>query len=470
VKLARRVARRIEDDILAARLPVGQIFASETELRTRYGVSRAVLREAIRLVEHHGLAAMRRGIGGGLVLREPDAGPLTQAVVVYLEYVGTSVDDLLAVRRLLEPVSARVAAQTLTEDKIAILRETVAQEQADTTLAPGGHDRVHVVLGRIGGNRVLGLFIDVLVQLTSRYATLPPPPNGTALSRVNAASGHAHARIADAIVAGNVASAEHRSVVHLDAMREWLLSAAQHPIRRRETTEPGPVVPVPGETLAETVARRLMADVAASGVPAGTILGSEPQLQARMGVSRSAFREAVRLLEYHSVARMRRGPHGGLVVTRPDPSACVDAMSVYLDYANVTAAELRVVRDALELGALETLVEQHTDPDLAERLRAAQRVNGSTPGSEVATVSDDFHLRLADLTGNPVISLFLRILVAVWTRHSAHPSTDPGDHGAAATAVVRAHDRILDAIISGDLPVARHRMRRHLEALDDWWL
>jgi DNA-binding FadR family transcriptional regulator len=165
---------------------------------------------------------------------------------------------------------------------------------------------------------------------------------------------------------------------------------------------------------------------------------------------------------------MRRGPNGGLVITRPDPSASVEAMAVYLEYERVDADELRAVRDVIELGALEMLSER-LDPALVEQLRAAHRVEPGTPGDQVAGLSHDFHVRLAELTGNPVLVLFLHILLAVWDRHSASPSTQESDRGEAAATVAHVHDRILDAIIANDLPLARHRMHRHLEALDAWW-
>jgi DNA-binding FadR family transcriptional regulator len=31
------------------------------------------------------------------------------------------------------------------------------------------------------------------------------------------------------------------------------------------------------------------------------------------------------------------------------------------------------------------------------------------------------------------------------------------------------HDRIVEAVVAGDLPLARHRMHRHLDALSAWW-
>jgi DNA-binding FadR family transcriptional regulator len=75
---------------------------------------------------------------------------------------------------------------------------------------------------------------------------------------------------------------------------------------------------------------------------------------------------------------------------------------------------------------------------------------------------------LAELTGNPVVALFLRILLTVWQRHERRADTPDADATMAAS-VARVHDRILAAIVEGDLPLARHRMHRHLEALVDWW-
>jgi DNA-binding FadR family transcriptional regulator len=88
--LGAQVARRIEDGIVSAGWPVGRNLGSEQDLQDRYGVSRAVLREALRLVQHHQVARMRRGPGGGLFVTAPDAAPATRAMVIYLDYVGVS--------------------------------------------------------------------------------------------------------------------------------------------------------------------------------------------------------------------------------------------------------------------------------------------------------------------------------------------------------------------------------------------
>src|SRR5262245_23478861 len=85
-KMGEVLAERIENEIVASGWKVGQVIGSEAELCERYQVSRAVFREAIRLVTHHGVAEMRRGPGGGLVVVEPSIDAAVRAVLLNLEY------------------------------------------------------------------------------------------------------------------------------------------------------------------------------------------------------------------------------------------------------------------------------------------------------------------------------------------------------------------------------------------------
>jgi DNA-binding FadR family transcriptional regulator len=473
-KLAAQVADRIEADILAAGWPVGRVLGSESDLRERYGVSRAVFREAIRLVEHHEVATMRRGPSGGLVVKAPDSGPLTTAMVIYLEHMGATVADILNARLLLEPVAARLAAERMSEQGIATLRSAL-EEEAHLGSTSGLRDPLHTTLALLSGSATLRLFIEVLVELTDRYAQVPPPPSPAVAEAVAAQSDRAHQAVADSIIAGDPGRAEHRTIRHLEAMREWLLSATQQPINRVTPAGPDVSRPVPSDgeagkqKLAETVAHQLISSITASGASVGELVGSEADLLSRFGVSRAVFREAVRLLEYHSVARMRRGPGGGLVVASPDATASIDAMAIYLDYQRVGVDELRMVRDVIEIGCLEIVTRRHADPGVAARLKESLTADESLPEESVAEHAHRFHAEVADLTGNPILALFLRILTTVWARHSdARPATAP-EHRGVAGHVDAIHGKIIDAILAGDVPLASHRMRRHLEALTGWW-
>src|SRR5262245_41303067 len=87
----------------------------------------------------------------------------------------------------------------------------------------------------------------------------------------------------------------------------------------------GPRELQPERKVASRVADLIIRDIGKNGWQIGSVIGSESELLDRYDVSRAVFRESVRLLEHLGVATTRRGPGGGLVVTKPSTSAVVQA-------------------------------------------------------------------------------------------------------------------------------------------------
>jgi DNA-binding FadR family transcriptional regulator len=471
-KRAAKIARRIEEDIVRRGWAVGESLGSEAALQQRYGVSRSVLREAVRLVEHHQVARMRRGPNGGLLICEPDAGPATRAVVIYLEYLGTTLGDLLNARLVLEPLAAALAAEHIDEAGIGRLRSVLSAEEQWRPGLPAPPDEFHIALAEQSKNPVLQLFIDVLTRLTKRYARASR--TGSAAEAADAAHKMrgAHADIVAAVTAGDSARAKTLSERHVERVTAWLAehrdpSLRAGPGRKRLTSE------APRGKLAEVLAANIADDIAVSGWHVGSVFGTETALLERYRVSRAALREAVRLLEYHEVARMRRGPGGGLVVARPRAQASIDTIALYLQYRQPTREDLRSVRDAIEIDNVAKVVARRSDPEVAAFL------NPDAWSSVAAQASDDarnaaveefrFHVSLAHLAGNALLDLFLRIIVELFRRHWS--TTGQAQLTSSDTmAVENAHQRILEAIGAGDDSLARYRIRRHLDAAASWWL
>src|SRR5215213_5182633 len=86
------------------------------------------------------------------------------------------------------------------------------------------------------------------------------------------------------------------------------------------------------ERLAVSLARSIEREIIALGWPVGTVLGSEPELVARFGVSRGVLREAIRLLEKHPVARIQLGRRAGLLVTAATSSSVTTALAIYFEF------------------------------------------------------------------------------------------------------------------------------------------
>ncbi|GAB7146489.1 FadR/GntR family transcriptional regulator [Mycobacterium riyadhense] len=471
---ASKIARRIEADIVRRGWPVGESLGSEQALQQRFCVSRSVLREAVRLVEHHQVARMRRGPNGGLLVCEPDAGPATRAVVIYLEYLGTTLGDLLNARLVLEPLAAALAAEHIDETGIEALRAVLRAEEQWRPGMPAPREEFHVALAERSKNPVLQLFIDVLMRLTKRYALESRTASeNEALEAVDQMH-HAHAGIVAAVTAGDSARARTLTERHVQAVTAWLRehqNGADATARVRGPRRAGFEIDAPRGKLAEVLAATIGDDIAASGWRVGSVFGTETALLDRYRVSRSALREAVRLLEYHAIARMRRGPGGGLIVTQPQAQASIDTIALYLQYRKPGREDLRCVRDAIEIDNVARVLRRRAEPEVAAFLHTNRPVL-EMPTDDVRKAAVEefrFHVGLSQLAGNALLELFLRIIVELFRRHwsstgQALPTWSD------VVAVEHAHERILEAISIGDDSLARYRIRRHLDAAASWWL
>ena len=212
MKKAEIVADQIEQTIVGQRWEPGDLFGSEVQLIARYGVSRAVFREAVRLLEHHGLAEMRRGLHGGLFIRQPDPEPVAKAMAVYLDFEKVEPCQLDDARLAIEVFCAERAAARISEDEVAEVRAFLTAEAAQ--IASSGtqslHD-FHLLVARLTANPALHLFVQTLTDLTRRPE---PALDHNRLSRDDIHA--AHAQIAEAIIARDGALARHQMMTHLE--------------------------------------------------------------------------------------------------------------------------------------------------------------------------------------------------------------------------------------------------------------
>lgn len=466
-KLAQVTAKKIEAEVIRQRWPVGALLGSEGELREQYSVSRAVLREAIRLTEHHQTATMRRGPSGGLFVRAPEPTGALRAMVIYLESIGTSLEDLIEARLLLEPLAVALVIQRLDEHGVDRLRSALAPgDAAPRQQTIRGH-AVHVAIGDLSGNPAVALFIEILARLTERYSRIPESRSHVTDASTGSEADRAHREIIEAIVAADVTRAQLILRSHLHEMGTWL--AGQAKLLSYQGRPMAAETVIGGEKLSEIVAERIRHDIRLSDGRIGEVLGSEAALQERYGVSRSVLREAVRLLEYHSIAEMRRGPGGGLVIAAPNADASIETMGLYLDYRKIDIRDLLALQESIELGCVDNIVARINQPGVADRLRGSLQIDETTPESDVLEAARVFHAEIADLSGNPILDLFLRVLLELWVRHSSALPVDQTIGGPRAPELAAVHGAIVDALLVNDAALAKIRLRRYLSALTDYW-
>ena len=304
--------------------------------------------------------------------------------------------------------------------------------------------RFHAALAEQSKNPVLQLFIDILMRLTVRYAEDSRLDSASDALEAIDRRHREHSEIVAAVTAGDSARAKTLSERHAESVTAWL--------QDHHRPGPGGHAARPGPRGAAGQARRGVGDrhprryrhqwssnwggLRDRGRAAGTYR-----------VSRSVLREAVRLLEYHAVARTRRGPGGGLVVAEPQAQASVDTIALYLQYRQPGGEDLRLVRDAIEIDNVAKVVKRRHAPDVRAFLDTHRWVIGEADDDPRKAGMEEFlfHTGLAQLAGNAVLELFLRILVELFRRHWASTAQPIPSHSDLAD-VQRAHLRIIEAI------------------------
>ncbi|MFE9327631.1 FadR/GntR family transcriptional regulator [Nocardia sp. NPDC052278] len=257
--------------------------------------------------------------------------------------------------------------------------------------------------------------------------------------------------------------ADSRSLRGLGEGRNDVMAAKEDPQQVGKSDKSGVSDGSSGK-LAEVVVRKLQRRIADLGFPVGSVIGSEPELIAELGISRAVFREAVRLLERDEIARMRRGPGGGLVVTAPRAASVAQSAALYLQFHQASPRDIFEARSAVELAIVE-LAAERIDEDGVRLLRDALAQEEQMQHDSGHLGSHSIHLLIADLTGNPALRLFLEVMARLT------PEIQPQDKKVARDrqADVRyAHARIVDAIVAKDGSLAKHRMLRHLEGIGSY--
>ena len=144
------------------------VLGSEADLLERYQVSRAVFREAVRLLEHQQVARTRRGPGGGLVITEPTIDAVIDTVVLYLHRVDARLDEIFEARIILEELAAQLASERT--DEVGVVRVAALRPQR-TRSSPHRPARAAPAGGPPAATTpALPLFVDVFNQVAQLYS------------------------------------------------------------------------------------------------------------------------------------------------------------------------------------------------------------------------------------------------------------------------------------------------------------
>ena len=120
--LAEQVAEAIKESILAGEWQGGEALPTEPELSDQFGVSRAVVRDATRMLAAQGLVEARHGKGVFVTNSQVDA--FGDALLLALRRAQATVWDVEQFEQLLYPEVCALAAREATAAELETIRQT----------------------------------------------------------------------------------------------------------------------------------------------------------------------------------------------------------------------------------------------------------------------------------------------------------------------------------------------------------
>jgi DNA-binding FadR family transcriptional regulator len=124
-----RIAEHLGVSILSGKIRPGEILPTEAALGVSLNVSRTAIREAIKVLTSKGLVEVRRKTGTR-IRPNKDWNALDPDVLAW-QFSGGSLPnaiiDLLELREVIEPASARIAAERATTEDVAEIEKALSE-------------------------------------------------------------------------------------------------------------------------------------------------------------------------------------------------------------------------------------------------------------------------------------------------------------------------------------------------------
>ncbi len=212
-----QVADQLRELILAGTIDRGERLPNETVLATEFGVSRATVREALRLLAAQSLIRTAKGAGGGSYVTLPTVDRISEFLTANIGLLtdarDLTLDELIEARMLLEVPASRLAARRRRHDDVERLRGSIPGD--GTTLNTQEEFRqnseFHTTLIESCGNRLLYIAAQPL------FSALQTSLARSLLGRRFHQGIHAqHLRIAEAVDAGDEDAAGSEMTSHLE--------------------------------------------------------------------------------------------------------------------------------------------------------------------------------------------------------------------------------------------------------------
>jgi len=166
-RLAEQVKTQLKQSIFEGRYIPGQRMPSEHEMVNMFGVSRVIIREAVRDLERSGFVEIKRGPKGGAYVKRIEHDAITEIVRDIMNMGQGCVSDIMEVRLQVEPIVAALAAERATDDDIKMLEKYMKDEpQKPSEDYAYWNVKFHRLVAKCSHNQMYEILINILMDFT----------------------------------------------------------------------------------------------------------------------------------------------------------------------------------------------------------------------------------------------------------------------------------------------------------------
>jgi DNA-binding FadR family transcriptional regulator len=426
-----QLADRIAQDVLDGKSAPGTVIASEHELRVLHDAGRSVLRQAVRILEERGVAHMRRGFGGGLVVAAPNADFAARGLSIVLESVMQETQDLQQLSLLPSAVDTHLfvhGAPRLSLEKCEALLRLVRRLDRlpdDEFLRVGAHRQLHLAIRTVSGEPAVTLAHKTAIE---HGIDLIPYSVSVASESAKDEPWRINCETAAALVAGDVGRLFDCNRRLTEIVRaswgDWQAidrDPGQAPkindLKRPEFQLPS--------SRAERLAREILREIRLAGWSPGARIGGGAELMKRYGASSGILRQAVRMLQEHSAVRVDKGRNGGLFIAVLDRQQAVSRAIAFLRQSAAAPSDVKAFLVHLTLEALDQ------GPAIP-----AEALHGELGQGRAVSFVDLCQI-VSGAIKSPVLQIFMDILLPLIAAEGA-----PGAAGRVVPEVFAARDPV----------------------------
>jgi GntR family transcriptional repressor for pyruvate dehydrogenase complex len=217
------ICERIREQLALGVLKPGDKLPPERDLAQQLGVSRNVLREALRTLEMAGVLRLQKGVKGGAFIQEGDTSRMNDVMRDMLSLGTISVRELSEARIHVIDLVVRLACANARQPDFEALEANI--ERTELATAEGRMlDRVecsrefYKLLAMATRNKVIAMIVDSVTEIHMRFVYAKVASSGAATPRL----AEKRRQFLSALRARDVLAAAKLMRIHLESVQRML--------------------------------------------------------------------------------------------------------------------------------------------------------------------------------------------------------------------------------------------------------